>query len=307
MPTPNIPLVKLTNQTQPVSALAKAGQFANLIQRNAPKLVSRSDNASTVSGQFKYPNGSFAPANAGAGRRGEFGAMLPAKVRAAPRQAMRIQGSTGRSESGLLDNLGNAASNMIGNVRETLVSAGLLQGRMGAQGGGALFSPRNPAYGGSYNPTVPSARVNQANQLPASRGMSTAALTGANNARYVYQGLYRPDMDEVYRRNITQLTAPYQGSLAAITGANMVEPANTGFPGTDPRQQYPVSNQYLTGQQGLPNMFENVYGAANAPSGGGYGGGYGRRPGSGYGGYSGGGSYTPTAYGSIMNWRVATG
>lgn len=103
------------------------------------------------------------------------------------------------------------------------------------------------------------------------------------------------------RRQITALTTPYQGSLAALTGANMVEPTQTGFPGTDYRQPVSVSQQYLQGGYASPS--EIVAPGFDYSGGGGSGGG------GGYGGGGGGGGYN---YGSnivsqVLNWRVATG
>lgn len=120
--------------------------------------------------------------------------------------------------------------------------------------------------------------------------------------------------DIIRRRQINQLTTPYgtmdnRGIMAPIvnlTGAKMVQPVQTGFPGTSYKQPIPISNATL----GIPTVppVESAYTNPVADYGAGYGyggypsyGGYG-----GYGGGGGGGGYG-SSYARVLNWRVATG
>jgi hypothetical protein len=92
----------------------------------------------------------------------------------------------------------------------------------------------------------------------------------------------------LYNQQITQLTAPYQGSLAALTGANMVEPAQTGFPGSDPRQPIPIN---------LPTGSTTPSDTSGGGRWGGWGGG----------GVGGSVSNNGGSLSQILNWRIATG
>jgi len=236
MPLPNIPLVNLTGAPQmeaPVQSgttIAAAGQFANRIQRNAPRPNFINANGSSVTPPSTSQNGA----------QGSFGAMLPA------------QGVGGRRPV--------LSQQQIRTIRTPL------------------------------------------QQRPVSTGYSTAALTGANNARYTYQGLYRPDAEQIRRQQITQLTAPYQGSIAALTGANMVEPTQVGFPGSDPRQPIPISNAAagIVSNAAPAPVLETFTGSKRRKGYGGGGGGYGGSYGGGYG-------YGNSVATQILNWRVATG
>ena len=306
------------------SRLAKPGQFASQLPvvrltGNTTKAISQPTVRLTgnTKPQFKSSNGS----NAIAGARGQFGAMLP-RVGAGTSPAAGV----GQFSVSKLNTVTKVVANAMSGISKLGGTAGLAQ-QMG-YARQPLSSPQTKTvFSGATQPT----------NRPLVNLTGQPSTVGVNQYNYLTPQQKSAWDAEKRRQQINQLTAPYTGSLAALTGANMVEPVNQGFPGTDPRQQVQVSNQYLAGPQrfgapiqGVPwNSFGNTtgnYGTASTAGantaggrrGGGYGGGYGNPYGYndqyGYSPYSGGGSYGSTPYsswgdpvGNILNWRVATG
>ena len=320
------------------SRLAKPGQFASQLPvvrltGNTTKAISQPTVRLTgnTKPQFKSSNGS----NAIAGARGQFGAMLP-RVGAGTSPAAGV----GQFSVSKLNTVTKVVANAMSGISKLGGTAGLAQqmgyARQPLSGVNPTIGRQATVQRGTFAGTDP-------RQIPSGFNRPVVKLTGQPNTVGVNQYNYLTPQQksawdaEKRRQQINQLTAPYTGSLAALTGANMVEPVNQGFPGTDPRQQVQVSNQYLAGPQrfgapiqGVPwNSFGNTtgnYGTASTAGantaggrrGGGYGGGYGNPYGYndqyGYSPYSGGGSYGSTPYsswgdpvGNILNWRVATG